>query len=168
MWFRGRIPKAAFCMWLAIRERLGTQDRLYSYDPNNKCLFCRNFLEDHNHLFFKCRVTSQLWRFLQGLGGFQVPELDWSNLINWLVREWREENFKTISWKLCIASLIYNIWWERNYRFHNSRENTADQILAATVRMIQSRLAALKGVQDTEDNRTLQVHWNLPDTIFCK
>ena len=58
IWFPGRIPKIAFCLWLAVRGRLGTQDRLPTFDPNMKCFFCKHFVEDHNHLFFSCSVTS--------------------------------------------------------------------------------------------------------------
>ena len=64
IWFPGRIPKAAFCLWLAVKGRPQTQDRLYICDPSMKCLLCNSCMEDHEHLFFKCRVSSIVWRMV--------------------------------------------------------------------------------------------------------
>ena len=60
IWFAGRIPKTAFCLWLAIRSRLGTQDRLHYAGSNLNCLLCNSQPEDHDHLFFTCSVSSQV------------------------------------------------------------------------------------------------------------
>ena len=61
VWYPQFIPKASFILWLAIRGRLGTQDRLHISSTNPKCLLCNNQMETHNHLFFNCSVTSSIW-----------------------------------------------------------------------------------------------------------
>ena len=61
VWFPSTIPKATFILWLAIRKRLGTQDRLFLPSSNPSCLFCSTHIELHEHLFFECLVTSSIW-----------------------------------------------------------------------------------------------------------
>ena len=54
VWF----SKTRFILWLAIKERLGSQDHLHSSFPNQGCLLCGDQEESHNHLFFKCPFSS--------------------------------------------------------------------------------------------------------------
>ena len=42
IWFPYTIPKCGFILWLAIRERLGTQDRLHLASTTWSCLLCNN------------------------------------------------------------------------------------------------------------------------------
>ena len=57
VWFSGSLPKASFILWLAIRGRLSTQDRLFNISPAACCSLCGDNLEDHNHLFFTCAFS---------------------------------------------------------------------------------------------------------------
>ena len=69
VWFTNAIPKHSFIGWLTIRNRLVTKDRLLQWglgvDP--MCLFCRQNLEDRDHLFFKCPFTNRIWKNIMGL-----------------------------------------------------------------------------------------------------
>ena len=166
IWFTGRIPKTAFCLWLAVKEKLGTQDRLFPNDPNMTCFFCRHSTEDHNHLFFRCSATSQIWKNIQHQDGFSTPSIDWSHLIGWMSKEWKGSSLQTVSWKLSLAASVYNIWLELNSRLHNSRANNVAWITGKIIYMVKLRLSVLKGFQDTVDNRATQSRWNLPPSIF--
>ena len=59
IWFHYAIPT------LAIRERLGTLDRLYTISTNGTYLLCNNQAETHDHLFFKCAFTKEIWGALK-------------------------------------------------------------------------------------------------------
>ena len=157
VWFPRRIPKTVFCLWLAVRGRLGTQDRCPNLDPNMKWLFCNGCMEDHNHLFFSCNVTSQIWGAVQNTCGLYIPNLNWTNLIGWLVREWTVSNLQTISRKLLLAGTVYNIWFERNLRLHSSGSNSVPQITDKILELVKMKLSILKGFQDTAGNRATQV-----------
>ena len=50
VWFSGMVPKTSFFLWLAVRERLGTQDRLRHPIPDILCLLCSVVQENHDHL----------------------------------------------------------------------------------------------------------------------
>ena len=52
IWFSGHLPKAAFFLWLAVKKKLGTQDRIHNQVPGILYLLYGSQLETHDHLFF--------------------------------------------------------------------------------------------------------------------
>ena len=48
VWFPSAIPKCGFILWLAIRERLGTHDRLHIDTSTWSCLLCNTQVETHD------------------------------------------------------------------------------------------------------------------------
>ena len=60
IWFPKAIPKCGSILWLAIRGRLGMQDRLHIDPSNLTCLLCNRQLETHDHLFFNCSYAWQI------------------------------------------------------------------------------------------------------------
>ena len=137
-------------------------------DPNAKCLLCNLHGEDHDHLFFRCEMSKWLWSRLQVKCGFQSLDLNWRNLVSWLSQEWKSRNLKTISWKLCLASMVFNIWRERNNRLHNRTANSANNIKDKIEDMIRLKMTTFNGVKDTMKNREIAMVWNLPAKIFSK
>uniref|UniRef100_A0A2N9IVN5 Reverse transcriptase zinc-binding domain-containing protein n=1 Tax=Fagus sylvatica TaxID=28930 RepID=A0A2N9IVN5_FAGSY len=85
VWFTNAIPKHSFIGWLTIRNRLVTKDRLLQWglgvDP--MCLFCRQNLEDQDHLFFKCPFTNRIWKNIMGLCLVSDASDDWHLLVDW-------------------------------------------------------------------------------------
>ena len=165
-WFSNNIPKLAFCLWLAIQQRLGTKDRGYNTDLNLNCILCNHQLEDHAHLFFDCAISSQIWRVMKTKCHLQAPSLGWNDLIAWLAQEWRGSSFQLYIWKLCLAGTVYTIWQERNSRLHHNRPRNASQICDHITWMLRSKLSSLKGIPDIAVNRRSQLRWNLPESIF--
>lgn len=122
VWFKGCIPKHAFCMWMACHSRLPTQDRigLWKHEPPDMvCSLCRLGMDSHNHLFFQCPYAVDVWRMVKRefkLFGF--PE-KWEDIMLYL-RTGRGPS--RLSQKLAMAATMYFIWAERNRRlFDNSR-----------------------------------------------
>ncbi|PWA47412.1 hypothetical protein CTI12_AA483670 [Artemisia annua] len=66
VWFSQGTLYHAFITWLAVNERLNTQDRLLGWNPNRQmqCAFCIKEADSHDHLFFSCEVTSKIWKEL--------------------------------------------------------------------------------------------------------
>ena len=70
IWFSGHLPKSAFFLWLAVKRKLGMQDRIHSPIPGILCLLCGSQLETHDHLFFQCTSSKQVWNLVQTKGDF--------------------------------------------------------------------------------------------------
>ncbi|GKF03997.1 RNA-directed DNA polymerase, eukaryota, reverse transcriptase zinc-binding domain protein [Tanacetum coccineum] len=62
VWFKQFQPRHAFLLWLAIKERLATQDRLarWSCQVNAECPLCKKEKDSYVHLFFKCDLAEQI------------------------------------------------------------------------------------------------------------
>lgn len=54
VWFSQNIPRQSFILWLAINQRLKTQDRISKWQDigDVKCSLCNDVQESHCHLFF--------------------------------------------------------------------------------------------------------------------
>nr|GEX81330.1 hypothetical protein [Tanacetum cinerariifolium] len=63
VWFKQFQPRHAFMLWLVIKERLSTQDRLarWNCQANVECPLCKKEKDSHAHLFFKCDFAEQIW-----------------------------------------------------------------------------------------------------------
>ncbi|PWA57322.1 RNA-directed DNA polymerase, eukaryota, Reverse transcriptase zinc-binding domain protein [Artemisia annua] len=58
------VPKHAFFLWMAVQEKLFTHDKLLKWNPTTvfKCSLCEENNDSHEHLFFKCRYSVELWK----------------------------------------------------------------------------------------------------------
>ncbi|KAI9198790.1 hypothetical protein LWI28_022162 [Acer negundo] len=63
VWFPQNILRMSFILWMAVRGRLSTRDRIHKYDPRavTTCVLCNSHLESHAHLFFECSFSRAIW-----------------------------------------------------------------------------------------------------------
>ena len=85
IWFLAAIPKAGFILWLAIRGRLGTQDRFHIHPLNLSCLLCDGQVEDHDHLFFNCPFSWAIWSEILTKCDIHPVQMPWDQCIDWMV-----------------------------------------------------------------------------------
>lgn len=66
VWFKYYTPKYSFIMWLAMRGRLATGDRMRCWQNGAKvdCVLCNEPLETTEHLFFECIYSARIWEAL--------------------------------------------------------------------------------------------------------
>ena len=71
VWFPQAIRRHAFIVWLVIHDRLDTQDKLLKWGLINSmsCVFCRENVEDRNHMFFGFQFTAGIWMRILRLCG---------------------------------------------------------------------------------------------------
>ncbi|GKB34240.1 zinc finger, PHD-type, C1-like protein [Tanacetum coccineum] len=60
------IPKNTLVTWLVVHERLSTQDMLSLWFPEKQmqCPLCNKEMDSHDHLFFSCDYSSNVWNAL--------------------------------------------------------------------------------------------------------
>ncbi|GJR65770.1 RNA-directed DNA polymerase, eukaryota, reverse transcriptase zinc-binding domain protein [Tanacetum coccineum] len=114
-------PRHAFVLWLAIKERLATQDILarWNYQTSDVCPLCKKEKDSHAHLFFKCEFAEQIWEKLKDKMG---------NV--------RSNNVFEIH--------LYYIWQERNWRIFKKEERTVEQMLKIITENVKMRLMSFK------------------------
>ena len=62
IWFNKHIPRYSFVVWMAIKERLHTEDRLLQFGivDDSCCVLCQQEEESHDHLFFNCKFANHI------------------------------------------------------------------------------------------------------------
>ena len=166
IWFPLAIPKCSFILWLAIKGRLGTQGRLHLDNLNLKCLLCNSCMETHDHLFFHCTFSRQVWDFISLKCKITPVVLSWEDRITQMVDLCSGNSLTSSIRKLCLATTIYCIWTERNRRFHEGSHREAKVIIWDITDLVRCRLVSSRKIPDNEDNQNIQSEWGLPDSIF--
>lgn len=90
VWFSHSTPKYSFMMWVALKGRLQTTDRMMRWNNsiNTECVLCNEESESCAHLFFGCRFSENVWRNLAGGLMQDMFTTDWSNLIRIVSKPW--------------------------------------------------------------------------------
>ncbi|KAJ9536602.1 hypothetical protein OSB04_un000203 [Centaurea solstitialis] len=120
--------------------RLPTQDRLHwKHDPPDmKCPLCKNFMDSHDHLFFLCTFSLEVWRTIKHdtcLYGFDER---WENIRAALIQgrgPWKKEQ------RLALQASVYCIWRERNRRLFANRSNDAIFVIKEIREVVLQRMA---------------------------
>ena len=166
VWYPQFIPKASFILWLAIKCRLGTQDRLYISSTNPKCLICNSQMETHDHLFFTCPVSSSIWGNVLHKCHDSYHSTPWEEYISLLSNHWKGKSLMTTIKRICLASTVYIIWAERNSRYHNNNSRDINSIVSNILELAQLKLSSLSKVKNNSPNQDIKEEWGLPDSIF--
>ena len=114
-WFKYRIPRHAFILWLAIKGRLRTMDRLHDQERPRICTLCSLEDETHEHLFFNCRFSHEVWVWITTKHKTPWPNYRWPDLIQWgAVTHKSKSLFSSLVARLTLAASVYSIWMERS------------------------------------------------------
>ena len=149
-----------------MKKKLGTQDRLYNPLPGVLCLFCGSQPETHDHLFFECTVSKQVCDLVKSKAECQIPDLPWAEMIEWMATNWRGKTLGTQIKKLCLSSMIYLLWRDRNQRFHTNSVSSPEAVALLITEQVRLKLSTFRGVEMTDLNKSYQARWNLPDSIY--
>ncbi|KAJ9536540.1 hypothetical protein OSB04_un000292, partial [Centaurea solstitialis] len=130
VWFKGHIPKHSFCLWLACLRRLPTQDRIMEWKhepPDLRCSLCGLEMDSHNHLFFECTFSRQVWlQVMEKCQWIDFP-CSWNAIIDALSDGATRP--KQLAHLLTLASAVYHIWCERNRRLFEGNAKPIPQLV---------------------------------------
>lgn len=122
IWNPLHVPRHSFILWLVAKCRLRTMDRMHNTSGgDHTCKLCNSEAETHDHLFFQCRYSFQVWQTIMGRACTRWPSLPWTSLLEWASTRYnRARNMDHMIGPLLLASSVYHLWQERNSRFfHN-------------------------------------------------
>lgn len=124
VWLAGHIPRYSVITWLAILNRLATADRLVLIGINSSpcCSLC-NCLESHDHLFFNCPYSMQIWEYISlkiCVSWTPLSRSGWISTLSGLLGK----SLCTTIIKLTFPTTVYHVRLERNCRkFQNVVES---------------------------------------------
>ncbi|XP_059638657.1 uncharacterized protein LOC132280917 [Cornus florida] len=127
-----------FIMWLAVQGRLPTLDRRSMARFDNVCALCNVNPESHSHLFFSCEYTSPIWTFFKAKCKISITALTWPEIASVFSIQWSSPSPWNLLRKLCLATLVYYIWEERNTRIFRGSKLSQNSIRARISHTITS------------------------------
>ncbi|KAL7586020.1 hypothetical protein Lser_V15G46368 [Lactuca serriola] len=163
VWFKQSIPRFSFILWLAIQERLMTQDRMRFWDKNKnlKCSLCNVQPDSHNHLFFDCNFSSFVWKIVKDKVGIRSNSHGWKELIEEFQILFKGKSIRIFIMKIAFAASVYYIWRERNCRLFRKGRTEELKIALNIFEEIRLKLIGLKGEFLGFDN-DVKRKWGVP------
>ncbi|GJU55394.1 reverse transcriptase domain, reverse transcriptase zinc-binding domain protein, partial [Tanacetum coccineum] len=135
VWFPRCIPRHAIHMWLVIKEKLKTQDRLRQWDVGPsidlnllRCPLCEMVPDSHSHLFFECSFASQVWFQVRAFTGMSSVSPRLVDVLTFLIPTKGSSVSNVIS-QIVLAAMTYCLWNEQNSRLFKNKKSTTNQIV---------------------------------------
>ncbi|KAL0281961.1 UNVERIFIED_CONTAM: hypothetical protein Sradi_7277100 [Sesamum radiatum] len=156
------LPRHEFILWLAILERLSTMDRVWASPMGQQCVLCGGQQrESHCHLFFHCSFSRCCLDFLRRRVRFRWPNRSWHLDIFWAARRWRGKHLLNAASRAMLASIIYNIWRERNSRIFQQSSVSAEVVAARAVEEVRLRIISANLKTSLQSNVLFRI-WHIP------
>ncbi|GAA0141714.1 hypothetical protein LIER_35443 [Lithospermum erythrorhizon] len=142
------ISRHSFILWLLIKGRLETRDRVSKWLPSceRSCLFCEKE-ETQEHLFFDCVYSGKVWRKVLGMLGLYRGNGGWRMEFGFMINVKKGSKMQRLMLKVASAGTVYFVWRERNRRMHGKRMRSEGVIIQEIVMVVADRLSSLRGIK---------------------
>lgn len=146
VWFTHSTPNFSFLVWIAVRNRLQTGDkmRLWNAGINTTCPLCNEAEKTREHLFFSCRYSKQVWKILaEGLLQARFTT-DWNELIAIITSPGLTPT-KNFLVRYAFQAAVNSVWRERNARRHGEQAKEAQFLAKFVDKSVRLWLLSLQG-----------------------
>ncbi|XP_071695534.1 uncharacterized protein [Rutidosis leptorrhynchoides] len=123
-------------------EKLKTQDKLKHWEVSENqvllCSLCEQVSDSHDHLFFNCPYSLQVWNHVKNHMEFPIFSNAWKDFTLLVSPFAKRRIARIIVVKLLFTATIYSVWQERNNRLFKKKKRSVDQVykdIYATVRL---------------------------------
>ncbi|GJW16459.1 RNA-directed DNA polymerase, eukaryota, reverse transcriptase zinc-binding domain protein [Tanacetum coccineum] len=139
IWFTRNIPKHSFILWMAMQNRLVTQDKVRRWGLIDMmvCPLCKKDMDSYQHLFFQCEYSAEVWERIKVKAGIQTDKTGWNDLVDDMSELYCGNSIDSIIRRLSLAACVYLIWQERNWRIFRDEKRKPEEFFKHT---------AIKGV----------------------
>ncbi|KAM0043987.1 putative RNA-directed DNA polymerase [Helianthus debilis subsp. tardiflorus] len=166
VWSSFNIPRHAFLCWLIYKRKLATQDRIQMW--NNAmgkvsmmcCLLCNKGLETHEHLFFECTYSKQIWFSIRKKIDMMHIDGKWDEIMAWIIPNAKSKRMIWVIRKLVVAAIAYFVWQERNTRFFNNQLRPPEVLEDVIVETVRLKLHSFKYKVNEQVSRLLKT-WKI-------
>nr|GEV78745.1 hypothetical protein [Tanacetum cinerariifolium] len=167
VWFAKCIPWLAFHLWLVVKRCLKTQYMLRYWDVHDNlpvlfCPLCESQPDSHEHLFFECIFSRQVWDCLKVFAGLPYATASISAIVDLLVPISKRRYTRSVIAKLVVVPLTYFIWQERNWRLFKKQKRTYKQVIDCIKSAVWLKLLSCC-FKKSKDGMTFIYLWKLPE-----
>jgi len=143
VWFTQGVPRFSFIVWLAVRNRLSTGDRMRAWGILHGCPLCGERDETRDHVFFACPYSFTVWDKLANRLSGNRTDPDWMTSLQFLSAN-NLQIMDKILLKMVFQATIYHLWQERNRRRHQTGHRTVDQTVRVIDKAMRNRISSLR------------------------
>ena len=122
-------PKHSFILWLGMKEKLLTKDKLQEVTEDIACPLCRAEAETIDHVFFCCRIANEIWAKIKSWLGISRRMQTLKAAVKWMIKEARGTGVPAKIKRISLASTVYHIWEARNQRNFEGKIRQPDAII---------------------------------------
>ncbi|PSS07587.1 LOB domain-containing protein [Actinidia chinensis var. chinensis] len=128
-------PRHSFTLWLGLKDRLQTRDKLPELIEEKVCPLCSAADETIGYLFFQCVIGNQVWSQIKQWLGITRAMTTLKSAVKWIIKEARGTWVKSKAKKIGLACSVYYIWETRNERIFEELKSSVIylQLSPATV-----------------------------------
>ncbi|KAF5805415.1 putative reverse transcriptase zinc-binding domain-containing protein [Helianthus annuus] len=167
VWFSQCIPRHSFHLWLVIKNKLKTQDRLAVWEVGSAtnlnlmcCPLCRNNRDSRDHLFFRCSFSSKVWNDIKAMASLDQIDDSWQSVMDWMFVHASSKKVDHIVCKLVIAATTYFIWLERNNCLFSNDQAKVESVVVRIKNIVRLRLMGFEFKGDSKVDRMLKT-WEI-------
>lgn len=143
VWFTQGVPRFSFIVWLAVKNRLSTGDRMRVWGIQQGCVLCGERDETRDHLFFACPYSFTVWdKLVNRLSGDRTDP-DWMATLQYVSGN-SLQLLDRILFKMAFQTCVYHLWKERNGRRHHTGFRTVDQLIRIIDKTVRNRITSLR------------------------
>ncbi|KAL0350116.1 UNVERIFIED_CONTAM: hypothetical protein Sradi_4160800 [Sesamum radiatum] len=103
-------PKYSFILWLGLRGRLSTRDRLMFLQEDSSCSLCINTQETAEHLLFECPFSNFVWTNIRQWLGISRHMSTLLSAVKWLIKEKTRSSVQNKARLIALACTVYSLW----------------------------------------------------------
>ncbi|KAK9704710.1 hypothetical protein RND81_07G006500 [Saponaria officinalis] len=125
-------PMHCLVTLMAVQNKLSTVDNICTRGLFlvNRCVLCKNILENVGHLFFSCDFSSSIWHHILVWIGFKRRAWTLSRELAWIDSRVQKRHWRAQWLQVAFTSSIYYIWLERNHRIFLGHEKSSLAIIS--------------------------------------
>ena len=121
-------------MWLGLRSRLATRDRLGFLHEEDLCSLCINTKESAKHLFLECPFSNYVWSHIQVWLGINRRMSILHSAVKWLKKEKTGSSVHNKARHLALSCMVYSLWRHRNeFIFEGASPNPEGLIISIKI-----------------------------------
>lgn len=151
VWFKHATPKFSFILWMAMKERLTTGERMSRWGGNvdTACVFCQDPFETLARLFFECPYSSQIWEVLmKGVMGTHYTS-NWRSITRAALDN-TQGKIKLFVVRYVLQAAVHTVWRERNRRRHGESPSPGSLLVKLIDKNMRNKLSIIRKRGDKE------------------
>ncbi|GJR61917.1 RNA-directed DNA polymerase, eukaryota, reverse transcriptase zinc-binding domain protein [Tanacetum coccineum] len=152
-----------------IAKRLKTQDKVARWDMSDSlltvCPLCELVLDSHEHLFFECSFSQQIWNHMKSYAGLSSSTPILSHIMAIITPIANRKSSRSIIAKLVMAASAYFIWQERNARLFKNSKRSVNQVIEVIFSSVRLKLLSCR-FKKSKDGVYFAQLWSLPATCI--